>query len=201
MHPKTLYRASLAALCTLAACDGSTTGADPNTFSGDDAAAIAPAYSEMAESDLGAPSFSGAALDVVTTTTSFTRSHTCPVSGSVKVQGTLVVTVDRTAHSATSQLNATRTDSACAFTARGGRTLTITGNPNIVVTGSWSVANGVPGIRTVTHQGSFSWAGSGGGSGTCTVDLTSTWDPAAHSVHVVGTFCNRTVDVTRTRSS
>jgi hypothetical protein len=202
MHPKTMFRASLAAaLCTLAACEQSTTGPDATGLSRDDAAALAPAYSEMAEGDLGAPSFSAAALDVITTTTTFTRTHNCPVSGSVKVEGTLVVNADREAHSASSQLNATRTDQACTFNLRSGGTMTINGSPNIAVTGSWSITNGVPGVRTVTHKGAFAWSRSAGGTGTCAVDLTSTWDPVAHSVHIQGTFCNHTVDVTRTRNA
>jgi hypothetical protein len=53
-------------------------------------------------------------------------------------------------------------------------------------------------VRTATAKGSFTWARGGGATGTCTVDVTRTWDPAAHSMHVAGTFCNQTVDVTRT---
>jgi hypothetical protein len=30
------------------------------------------------------------------------------------------------------------------------------------------------------------------------VDLTSTWDPAARTYTLKGTFCNHTVDLTRT---
>ena len=40
-----------------------------------------------------------------------------------------------------------------------------------------------------------------GGSGTCDVDLSSSFDPATHTVTVTGTFCGRTVNVTRTRAS
>jgi hypothetical protein len=202
MHTRTILGATLAmAVFALAACDQSATGSDATSLSRDDAAALAPDYSQMAESDLGAPSFSAASLDVITTTTTFTRTHTCPVSGSVTVAGTLVVSGDRETHTASSTLNATRTDDACTFNLHSGGTVTVTGNPNIVVTGAWSITNGVPGVRTVTHKGSFNWTRSGGGSGTCTVDLTATWDPATHTAHVQGTFCNRTVDVTRTRSA
>jgi hypothetical protein len=30
------------------------------------------------------------------------------------------------------------------------------------------------------------------------VNVTATWTPATHTLHVAGTFCNKTVDVTRT---
>jgi len=205
MQQKTLFRASLAALIALAACDNAA-GVDPGDITAADAAALAPVYAELADAELaalGTPSYDveGSALrDVVTTTLTFSRTRSCPVGGSVKVEGTLVLSADREARTATSQYNATRTEQACAFTLPRGGTIEITGNPNTAVTGSWSVTNGVPGVRTLTQKGSFSWARSSGQTGICTVDLTAPWDPAAHAHRVQGTFCNRTIDVTRTRS-
>jgi hypothetical protein len=200
MQQKILF---LTALVALAACDDAT-GADPGGISRDDAAALAPAYAELAEGELAAPSYAaageGAMLDLITTTTTFSRTRTCPVSGSVKVDGTVVLSADRAARSASSQYTATRIEQACTLNLRSGGTITINGNPSTAVTGSWSVTNGVPGIRTVTQKGSFTWSRSTGQNGTCTVDLTATWDPATHTHRVQGTFCNRTIDVTRTRS-
>jgi hypothetical protein len=39
-----------------------------------------------------------------------------------------------------------------------------------------------------------------GGSGSCTVDLTATWTPATRTYTLQGTFCDRAVHVTRTRT-
>lgn len=206
MHPNTLLRASLLTLLAVAACDGGATDPDPAGLSREDAAALAPAYEELSGDELaalGAPVFADAddqaLFDTDTTRLTFTRTRSCPLGGSVRVEGTLVRTVDREARTATHRYDATRTEQACAFGLRSGGTITITGNPNTQVTGSWSMTAGVPGIRTLTHRGSFAWTRSSGGSGTCTVDLTSTWDPATRTHRVQGTFCNRTIDVTRTR--
>jgi len=62
------------------------------------------------------------------------------------------------------------------------------------------VAGVLSGLQTQTHKGSFTWARTGG-SGTCDVDLASSYDPATHTVTVTGTFCGHTVNVTRTRAS
>lgn len=197
---------TLAGAAALAACDGSATSAAPSELSRADAEALAPAFGEMADSEvggLGAPSFAAAGESgirlAVTTTTDFTRTRGCPQGGSVTLRGTVVVTADRETRTASQQYNAVRTDSACAFPLRDG-VMTINGNPNTVVAGSWSIANGVPGVRTLTHRGAFTWAHSSGRTGSCTVDLTTTWTPATQTRRVQGTVCNRTVDVTRTRS-
>jgi len=78
--------------------------------------------------------------------------------------------------------------------------LTLNGNPNIAYDGKLNIVNGaLSGLQTQTHKGSFKWARTGG-SGTCDVDLTSSFDPATHTVTVSGTFCGHTVNVTRTRA-
>jgi hypothetical protein len=203
MHSKTML--TLAALISLAACDQAATGVNADDLSREDAAALAPDYAELADAELAAfgASFDASAevsADTHTDTTTFTRTRTCPLGGSVKVEGTLTRTGNRETHTGSTQYNATRTEQACAFNLRSGGSITLNGNPNTAVTGSWSVTNGVPGIRTMTQKGSFAWARSNGRTGTCSLDLTATWDPATHTQTVKGTFCNRTIDVTRTRA-
>lgn len=73
------------------------------------------------------------------------------------------------------------------------------GNPDIAFDGKVNIVNGaLSGPQTATHKGSFSWARTGG-SGTCDVDLTSTYDPDTRTATVTGTFCGIDVNVTRTR--
>lgn len=208
MHPRTLLPISLTALIALAACDQGATEADPAGLTREEAAALAPVYDDLSGDDMaamGAPTFSPAsgaeAAAADTTTVAFTRTRTCPQGGSVRVEGTLQRVVDREARSATHRYDAVRTEQSCTFSLRGAGSLTISGNPNTVVTGRWSVTDGTPGIRTLTHVGGFTWTRGNGANGSCTVDLTSTWDPATHTHRVQGTFCGRTVDVTRTRGS
>ena len=129
----------------------------------------------------------------------FTVTKQCPKGGQVVIAGTTTGTGDRTTHSLSLATIATRTDTNCAFETRNG-VLTINGNPNIAFDGKLNIVNGAfSGLQTATHKGSFTWARTGG-SGTCDVDLTSSFDPATHTVTVTGTFCGRTVNVTRTRT-
>jgi hypothetical protein len=205
MQRSLLIPVTLAALAALAACDQSTTGsANPSTLSATEARQVAADFGDQDGAMLdGVPggSFDRAPSTPVfatgTVTTTFSRTRTCPAGGSVKLEGTMVHTGDPATRTGSVQFNATRTEAACAFTRNGG-TLTINGNPNTVFTASQSWTAGTPGIRTATKKGSFTWTRSNGGSGTCNVDVTHTWDPAAKTLKVSGTVCNQTIDITRT---
>ena len=195
---------ALLAALALAACDKSVTGAtSPSGLSSDDVRALA---GETGDQDgafmdgFGGPSFNKVVAgpqQAVTVTTTFTRTRTCPQGGSVTLAGTVTHTADPATKSGSTNFSATRTEAACVF-GRNGHTVTINGNPNTQLTASQSWTNGVPGDRTATKKGSFTWARSDGKTGTCNVDVTATWTPSTHTLHVVGTFCNQTIDVTRT---
>lgn len=203
MYRKLLLPGALVAAVVLAACDKGTTGPDGSSqLSSEDVRALA---GETGDQDgafmdgFGGPSFNktpAGPLFATTVTTTFTRTRTCPAGGSVKLEGTITHTADPATHSGSTAFSATRTESACAFS-RNGHTITLNGNPNTQLTSNQSWTNGVPGVRTATKKGSFTWSRSDGKSGTCNVDVTATWDPATHTLHVQGTLCNQTVDVTR----
>ena len=202
---RTLLVPAILAALTLAACDQNATGAaDPAALSPSEARSLAGDLGDQDGAMLdGVPGGSfdrlpaGPAAATTTVTTTFSRTRTCPGGGSVKLEGTMVHTGDGATRTGSLQFNATRTEAACAFN-RGGVTLTLNGNPSTTLTASQSWSNGTPGVRTASKKGSFTWARSTGASGTCTVDVTHTWDPATHTLHVAGTFCNQTIDVTRT---
>lgn len=198
-----------ALLIGVAACDSSTglstdiTQADANQLAAD-----MDAVATFSESDFGlGPSFSigvgesGTSASVavpVAINTSFTVTKQCPQGGQVTLAGTVVGTRDRETHSLTLDANATRTDAACAFDTRNG-VLTLTGNPNVAYTRHLNIVNAaLVGLQTQTHKGSFTWARAGG-SGTCDVDVTSSFDPDTRTVTVTGHFCGHAVNVTRTR--
>ncbi|HSU14243.1 hypothetical protein [Longimicrobium sp.] len=205
MQRKLLFPTALAAVLALAACDrGITNAGTANQLSRSDAVALAGDFGDQDGAMLdgfGGPAFSaspdGPSFATSTVTTTFTRTRTCPQGGDVKLEGSLVRSWDRAAQTGSIQFTATRTEEACAFN-HNGATITVTGSPNTQLTASQSVTNGTPGIRTATKKGSFTWTKSTGGSGTCTVDVTHTWDPATHTLHVSGTLCRQTIDVTRT---
>jgi hypothetical protein len=198
-------------LLAVAACNdstgvsGSLSQADANQLAAD-----MDAVSTLGTSDFGlGASFSvsvdgsGASASVaaapVPINNQFTITKQCPKGGQVVLAGGIVGTGDRITHNLTLDANATRTDTNCAFDTSDG-VLTLNGNPNIAYTGHLNIVNAaLSGLQTQTHKGSFTWARTGG-SGTCDVDLTSSFDPATHTVTVTGSFCGHTVDVTRTRT-
>jgi hypothetical protein len=128
----------------------------------------------------------------------FTLTRQCPRGGQVVIDGTTTGTADVATHSLSLEVVATRTDTNCAFETRNG-TLTLSGNPNLAYDGKLTIVNAaLSGLQTQTHKGSFTWARAGG-SGTCDVDIASSFDPATNTATVTGTFCGIAVNVTRTR--
>jgi hypothetical protein len=195
-------------VAALAACDGSPTGGA--------SAALTPAEAELLAGDWDA--ISAAVMDgfdgptaslsptgapaTATVTAEFTRTRQCPGGGTATVQGTRPVTHDPQTGAGSAQLAATRTDAACTFAVRrgGGGTLSITTTPTVQVASQQAWSGGEAGVRTATQQGSFDWTRSTGASGSCTVDLVATWTPSTRTYTLDGTFCARTVHVTRTRT-
>jgi hypothetical protein len=205
---------SAALLLAVAACSSDSTGVSANIITQADANQLAgdmDAVSTLGTTDFGVgASFdvnvggSGASASVaaapIPINTQFTVTKACPKGGQVAIVGSITGTGDRVAHNLSVEAIATRTDTDCAFDTRDG-VLTLNGNPNIAYDGKLNIVAGVlSGLQTQTHKGSFKWARTGG-SGTCDVDLTSSFDPATHTVTVTGTFCGHTVNVTRTRAS
>jgi hypothetical protein len=201
---------SAALLLAVAACDSSTSPSGGISLEAASELAVAmDANSTLGTGDVGLdPSFSvgvdgsGASASAAVPRTfnnSFTVTKQCPKGGEVGIAGTIAGTGDPATHSLTVEANATRTDASCAFQTRDG-VLTVTGNPNLAYKGNLNIANGaLVGLQTQTHKGSFTWARTGG-SGTCDVDLASSFDPATHTATVTGHFCGHIVDVTRTRN-
>jgi len=129
----------------------------------------------------------------------FSVTKQCPRGGQVGIAGSIVGTGDRTTHSLTLDATAKRTDASCAFDTRDG-VLTLSGNPDLNYTGHLNIVNGaLVGLQTQTHKGSFTWSRTGG-SGTCDVDITSSYDPATKTATVTGSFCGHAVNVTKTRN-
>jgi hypothetical protein len=204
-----------ALLLAVAACSSDSTGVSANIITQADANQLAgdmDAVSTLGTTDFGlGASFnvnvdgSGASAAQATSapfpiSTQFTVTKQCPKGGQVVLAGSITGTGDRVAHNLSVEAVAARTDTNCAFETRDG-VLTLNGNPNIAYDGKLNIVAGVlSGLQTQTHKGSFTWARTGG-SGTCDVDLTSSYDPATHTVTVTGTFCGHTVNVTRTRAS
>jgi len=191
---RTVSAALLLALATTAACERNTTGAR------DESPAESPQLAEFGDGLYASPDVAGtASFDISAGAGTFERTHPCPAGGSVTVSGTVERAIDRATLTGTLAVNAKRVEKACAVQQRNGVTVTVTGQPHTVMTVSQSFTRGVPGVRTQTQKGAFAWTRSNGRSGTCAIDLTSTFDPATRTATIKGTFCGRSVDETRTR--
>lgn len=200
---------SAAILLAVAACNSST---DLSTSISASAAAKLAASMD-ASSSLGAADFglgatvairaagsgaTAAATAAVAINNTFSVTKQCPQGGNVVIAGTIVGTGDQTTRSLTVDANATRTDAGCAFQTDDG-VLTLNGSPNLVYKGHLNIVNGLlSGLQTQSHKGSFTWSRPGG-SGTCDVDVSSSYDPATRIATVTGTFCGKTINVTQSR--
>jgi hypothetical protein len=192
--------AAVLLLLGAAACErGATAPAEP--LSAAEARALAPGFDEVGFTLLDGvfPGLAGGTADVVTTTTTFQRTRPCPAGGSVAASGTVTRGVDAAARTLSYALTATAVHSACAFTGRDG-VVTLNGAPGITLTAAQTYSATGPGVMAATQKGSFTWTRAGS-TGTCVVDLASTFNPATKTATVKGTFCGQTVDVTRTRGA
>jgi hypothetical protein len=199
---------ALMVLAALAACDGgSPTGGADAALTQAEAQELAAAWDEVGAGVMDG--YGGPAQAVLpgaptgaTTTVQFTSTRACPAGGSATVQGSREITRDGQGSGGVA-FSATRTDAGCAFSARRGQgTMTITTTPSVQLTSAQTWTGGEPGTRTSTQKGSFDWSRSAtGASGSCAVDLTATWTPATRTYTLAGTFCGRTVNVTRTRTA
>lgn len=195
MLNRSLSAALLLVLATTAACERSTTGAR------DQSPADSPQLAEFGDQLFASADVAGtASFDRNVGTGTFERTHSCPAGGSVTVSGTVERTVDRATQTGTLALRAKRVENACATLLRNGVTVTVTGQPHTAMTVTQSFDKGVAGVRTQTQKGAFAWTRSNGQSGVCTIDLTSTYDPATGTGTASGTFCGRSVNETRTRT-
>ena len=155
-----------------------------------------------------------------TTTTTVDRTRPCPQGGTTRSVTTVTSVVDTVARTGKVTTSSTDTPAACAFTvdslnatirtiANPGTVITITGAPSLVSQSassySWAAASDsarggrlTRGATTGTQTGSFTYTTSDGRSGTCAVNLATTFDPTARTHRVAGTFCGQAVDVTTT---
>ena len=196
-----------ASLLVLAACENSTgLPADLTQSEITQLAADMDAVSRLSPADYGlGASFSvnvgqrsSASVNAVPVNidNQFTVTKQCPKGGQVVIAGRTIGTGDAATHNLALTTTATRTDAGCAFQTQHG-VLTLNGNPDIDYEGHLNIVNSaLSGLQTQTHKGSFTWARPGG-SGSCDVDLSSSFDPATITATVTGSFCGIAVNVTR----
>src|SRR5947209_14322717 len=208
MHKQFYLLGGAALLVAAAACSDSTglkngiNQADANQLASDFdnvASFNATDFGPTASFSINTDGTSGSAA--VTSTpvpinTQFSVTKQCPRGGQTSFAGTVTGTRDRVAHNLTLDANATRTDTNCAFDTRDG-VLTLNGNPNLTYTAHINIVNfALSGLQTASHKGSFTWSRTGG-SGTCDVDITRTFDPSTKTLPIKGPSCAHTSNTTK----
>ena len=191
------------ALTALAACDEPATGPDGAELTAAEATALAVGFDNLGLSILdgftGGAMFSTSAAEPQNVDVQFNRTHACPKGGSFTIAGQTKGTADRETYSLNTTTTATKTQKDCTWEAREGTTLTVSGS--LALNATRKIENGKPvGVQATTQKGSFTWTRSTGETGTCTVDLTSTFNPDTRTHAVSGTLCNRQISKSRSRS-
>ena len=195
-----LRRAWLLPVLTLAlgACQGETTAPTAGILGTSDAQFLAGAFDASAGGVLdvvfaaGGPAAVPArtVLSSVTTIT-FERTRECQTGGTLTLAGTLTRTWDGEARTYDVEGNGTKTRVGCQFT-RADVVFTIDGVTDW--THERHYVEGAPtGLWITTYEGDFDWSKSTGDSGSCTLELTRTWDMDAKEGVLEGTFCDREV--------
>lgn len=176
------------------ACDRAATEPDATELSSSEISALAPQFDALA---FGMASF----LVPQNADREFTHTRACPKGGTTTFAGRVTGEVDPDTRTRTSEMRATKTDQNCAFEAgRSGVTVTVNGNPNIVIQHSMKIVNGVPsGLQTASQKGGFTWKRSDGAPGNCAVDVQSVFNPETRTYTISGTMCDRTINVAHTR--
>lgn len=186
--------ALLGALVAISACDRGATEPRAAELSSSELSALVPQFDVLA--------FAMASFVVPQTIDrEFTHTRACPKGGTSTLAGRVTGQADRETRTRTSEMKATKTDQNCAFdSGRSGVTVTVNGDPNIMVQHTTRIVNGMPdGLQTSAQKGAFVWRRSDGASGSCTVDVQSVFNPETKTHTVSGTMCDRQVNTVHKR--
>lgn len=178
-----------AAGCDLVAGTDAGLASDEVTALSD--ALIQAGLSETADTSTATSLGDGLALDVVTSTTEFTRTGDCPSGGQVTMTGTRERTRDTETRTGTMDISATRTFTDCARPlADSAVTVTLNGSLTLTAHREWQ-AREWSGIQSIALVGRIDWATDDDRSGTCEIDVEASLDPSTRSRTVTGTVCGR----------
>ena len=142
-----------------------------------------------------APSGSSAAPAEKLTIT-INDSGPCQGGGSVALAGTLTADVNQQAQTGSLEYKYTVSPNACVITTQGGKTFTLTGDPNLSGEGKLDLtAASFKG--TLKYEGKFNWTGDSR-EGVCGVNLEAKFDLSFTSVNrsasVTGKVCGVSVN-------
>lgn len=199
-----IFLAGWSVLVLSAGCDRG--GADPILGSGDDlegamvdiAVASDRLTSELIRSELDgltAPSTTSSS-SVVTIEKTFSGTRSCPISGELAIEGSMLVTFDSETGVMEAESTGTRTRTDCTFP-KQDFTVTVNG------TSQWEIfrrrVNGQPdGPQTAHYFGSWHAISSEGQERSCEFDYLAVRDPETHTLTIEGFICDKSFSITVT---
>jgi hypothetical protein len=200
-----LKRSSLLALpllcLTLAACDDST-GPESGGLTASEASALALAVDNASSASVENPSepsmslspSPGPALSVTTRTDEFEFDLHCPRGGTTSLRGDHVLVIDTDEGFITVDITASKGHSACVFRTDQGVDITVDGVLEFVA--ERELREGLL-SASQTHSGSLEYSTSDGKTGTCSIDISTsfTLTPGAASRTILGSVCGHDVDL------
>lgn len=127
----------------------------------------------------------------ITTTFSFALTRTCPAGGQVSVSGSGQLIVDPELGTAEMSVAGNKLIEACARE-RNGVVFTMSGSAEWDA--FWKRVDRELVAAETNASGAFSISASDGRVKECTFELHAVYDPAAHSVHLTGNFCDLSID-------
>lgn len=204
MRIRPVHALVLAAACSLAACDQTST--EPGATSLDAAeaeflgleastvlAGILGAAFDAQQATSAAPSgLLTVAAEPIVTEFDFTRTAPCREGGQIVAEGSGTHSYDRATQTREHSAAGTKSIRDCARL-RGDVVFTINGD-GIFDTYRKKVAGEWSGLQTTNHSGSFSWVSSDGRAGECEYDIHRVIDPDAGTLTVSGHVCGREIE-------
>jgi hypothetical protein len=187
-------------------------GCSDFTSSGDtlpeaDAAELAEVLVETGfvgfEGGAGAPQ-AVAGAEASPTPFSFTinESGPCEGGGTMAINGSASGNIDAEAGTGQLGYTYTLTPNGCQVTTQSQKTFTITGDPNIEVTGDLDLSQ-TAFVFEFGYNGRFAWTEANAGEGVCAIDLTANFDmtldetsgePTSMTANMQGTVCGYNIN-------
>ncbi len=143
---------------------------------------------EIAEAGFILPPTGGAAQRAPADriTIALSESAPCEAGGTAGVSGSLTLDFNPQTRAGTMQFSYTLTPTNCGVRTASGRVFTLSGDPNLEVTGQFNITETSFG-GSITYEGGFRWRSDDGRAGDCRLSMQATYNLTATETTVSGT--------------
>lgn len=117
----------------------------------------------------------------------------CGVSGTIDLAGSVSGSINDSG-TGSIRIQVTEEINGCVSETSSGGTFEMNGSPHLTISGDFRYAEWEPSnLQTIRIQGSFTWAFSRGGTGSCSLDIAVVFDGAQGGGNMTGTVCGQPV--------